>query len=233
MIRMIRSNERYLSQHDWLTSRFSFSFAEYHDPNNRLFGPMRVLNDDIVQPDNGFGMHPHAEMEIVTYMISGELQHQDSAGHREVLRPGELQRMSAGTGVYHSEINPSKDTPAHLLQMWFLPDTRGLTPSYEQKGFPREAKIGKLLPVVSNRNYDGNLHIHQDMTIYLSILEPGKELAYSTEAGRRTHLFVIDGTLTLNGTETMSQGDAARIENETDLRFAAESEAEFMLIDLP
>ncbi|MFC4770030.1 pirin family protein [Effusibacillus consociatus] len=233
MIRIIRSNERYLAEHGWLTSRFSFSFAEYYDPNNRLFGPMRVLNDDIIQPETGFGMHPHAEMEIVTYMISGELMHEDSAGNREILRAGELQRMSAGTGIYHSEVNPSTDTPAHLLQMWFLPDTKGLTPSYEQKGFPREAKIGRLLPVVSNRKFEGNLHIHQDMTIYLSVLEAGTNLSHQSEEGRRTHLFVIDGELTLNGSEKMSQGDAARIENMTDLSFATESSAEFMLIDLP
>ncbi|WP_018130806.1 pirin family protein [Effusibacillus pohliae] len=233
MIRIIRSDERYLAEHGWLTSRFSFSFAEYYDPKNIRFGPMRVLNDDIIQPDSGFGMHPHSEMEIVTYMISGELLHQDSAGNREVLRAGELQRMSAGTGIYHSETNPSAEQPAHLLQMWFLPDTPRLTPSYEQKGFPREAKINKLLPVVSNRNYDGNLHIHQDMTIYLSILEAGRQIAYQTEAGRRTHLFVIDGQLTLNGKEKMDPGDAARIEGETELALAADSGAEFMLIDLP
>lgn len=233
MIRIIRSDERYLAEHGWLTSRFSFSFAEYYDPDNRLFGPMRVLNDDIIQPGAGFGMHPHAEMEIVTYVISGELLHEDSAGHREILRAGELQRMSAGTGIYHSEVNPSTARPTRLLQMWFLPDTRGLTPSYEQKGFPREAKIGNLLPVVSNRTYDGNLHIHQDMTLYLSVLEAGADISYRTQAGRRTHLLVIDGSLLLNGGEKMAPGDAARIEGVTDFAFATETGAEFMLIDLP
>ncbi|GAX91153.1 pirin family protein [Effusibacillus lacus] len=232
MIRIIRSNERYLAEHGWLTSRFSFSFAEYYDPANLSFGPMRVQNDDIIQPGTGFGMHPHKEMEIVTYVISGQLQHEDSTGNREVLRAGELQRMSAGTGIFHSEVNPSAEEPVHLLQMWFLPETRGLTPSYEQKGFDREARIDKLLPVVSNRQYDGNLHIHQDMTIYLSTLQAGSEINYTTQTDRRTHLFVIDGSLTLNG-DKMAQGDAARIQQVADLHLATGTGAEFMLIDLP
>lgn len=232
MIQIIRSNDRYLADHGWLKSRFSFSFAEYYDPNNMLFGPMRVLNDDTVQARKGFGKHPHSEMEIVSYVISGELTHEDTTGNREVLRAGELQRMSAGTGLYHSEFNGS-DQPVHFLQMWFLPDTKGLKPSYEQKGFAREDKIGRLLPVVSNNQDGDNLFIHQYMTIYLSMLDAGTEIAHEVKPGRRVHLFVIDGQLTLNGTEKMEPGDAARIEDVTKLSFSTDSNVEFMLIDLP
>lgn len=232
-MRIIRAAERFQADHGWLTSRFSFSFAEYYDRHNMQFGPLRVFNDDIVQPETGFGKHPHAEMEIVSYVISGELAHQDSTGNREVLRAGELQRMSAGTGVYHSEFNNSETQPVHFLQLWFLPDTSGLTPSYEQKGFPREAKIGNLLPVVSNQPDQDTLFIHQDLTIYLSILQSGMNLKYNAEPGRRTYLFVIDGSLKVNQTETMHPGDAARIEDLSEFAFETDSEAEFMLIDLP
>jgi redox-sensitive bicupin YhaK (pirin superfamily) len=233
MFHIIRSEERFLADHGWLTSRFSFSFAEYYDRSNMRFGPLRVFNDDIVQPGTGFGKHPHSEMEIVTYVISGELTHEDSTGNREVLRSGELQRMSAGTGVYHSEFNHSEAEPVHLLQMWYLPDTAGLTPSYEQKGFPREAKIGRLLPVVSNQDYADTLYIHQDMTIYLSILQTGMQIEYKAAPGRRTYLFVIDGQLKVNESSVLLPGDAARIEELTDFVLASDTETEFMLIDLP
>lgn len=232
-MRIIRAAERFQADHGWLTSRFSFSFAEYYDRHNMQFGPLRVFNDDIVQPETGFGKHPHAEMEIVSYVISGELTHQDSTGNREVLRAGELQRMSAGTGVYHSEFNNSETQPVHFLQLWFLPDTSGLTPSYEQKGFLREAKIGNLLPVVSNQPDQDTLFIHQDLTIYLSILQSGMNLKYNAKPERRTYLFVIDGSLKVNQTETMHPGDAARIEDLSEFAFETDSEAEFMLIDLP
>lgn len=232
MIRIIPSEERYIADHGWLTSRFSFSFAEYFDPNNMQFSALRVYNDDTVQPGTGFGKHPHSEMEIVSYVISGELAHEDSAGNRESLRAGELQRMSAGTGVWHSEFNGSDSEPVHFLQMWFLPDTKGLTPSYEQRHFPREAKLGKLLPVVSNQQSGDTLLIHQDLTIYLSILENGANLNYKAKEGRRTYVFVIDGTLKLNG-QVMKQGHSARIEDEIALSLAADPQAEFMLIDLP
>ncbi|KEO81363.1 pirin family protein [Tumebacillus flagellatus] len=232
MIQIIRSNERYTAEHGWLTSRFSFSFAEYYDPQNVRFGVLRVFNDDTVQAGEGFGRHPHADMEIMTYVIEGALEHQDSMGNIGVLRPGEVQRMTAGTGVYHSEYNHSQTEPVHFLQLWFLPNRQGLTPSWEQKEFTKEQQQNTLLPVVSGRAAEGALHMNQDVTVYLSNLEKGQILKYAAEDPNRLfYAFVIRGALDLNG-ELLQAGDAARISDVQHLTLGSPDGVEFMLIDL-
>lgn len=233
MIEIYPADSRFTANHGWLKSNFSFSFAEYYDPDNKLFGPLRVFNDDVVQPGNGFGEHPHHEMEIVSIVLKGELQHQDSMGNTEILRPGEVQRMTAGTGIVHSEVNPSETEELSFLQLWFLPSTRGLEPSYEQLAYDVEAMNDRLLPVVSNRPSSEQVAlIHQDLTIYLSKLGEKRSLTFEQAPGRLIYLFVIEGELTLNG-ESMGKRDAARISDVTKLDLAAESGAHFMLIDLP
>ncbi|TCP58285.1 hypothetical protein EV586_102739 [Tumebacillus sp. BK434] len=233
MIDIRPATSRYTADHGWLQSNFSFSFAEYYDPDNRLFGPLRVFNDDVVQPGNGFGEHPHQEMEIVSIVLRGQLQHRDSMGNTEVLRPGEIQRMTAGTGIVHSEFNPSETEDLSFLQLWFLPSIRGLEPSYEQLAYDQEALINQLLPVVSSQPSSERVaRIHQDLTLYLSKLETGKSLSFEQESGRYLYVFVIEGSLTLNG-ETLHTRDAARITDVTQLEIASDSGAHFMLIDLP
>jgi len=234
MIKIMPGEQRFHANHGWLSSRFSFSFAEYHDPANMHFSVMRVLNDDVIQPGTGFGMHPHNNMEIVTYVIEGELEHQDSMGNREVLREGEVQRMTAGTGVYHSEYNASQERPLHLLQMWFFPAERGLTPSWEQRGFDhRTARRNQLVPVVSGRDHAGTLRIHQDMVIYLANTDKDQTITYQQTHGENLHLFVIKGKVALNGDHVLTPGDAARITQEPSISLTAQEEAEWMLIDLP
>ncbi|MBL0386879.1 pirin family protein [Tumebacillus sp. ITR2] len=232
MIQLIRAQERYTASHGWLTSRFSFSFAEYYDPQNVRFGVLRVFNDDTVQAGEGFGRHPHADMEIMTYVIDGALEHQDSMGNIGVLRPGEVQRMTAGTGVYHSEYNHSKTEPVHFLQLWFLPNKQGLTPSWEQAEFTKEQQRNTLLPVVSGRGVEGAMHMNQDVTVFLSNLEKGLTLTHTADdANRLFYVFVIRGILDLNG-ELMHEGDAARISDVPTLTLSSPDGAEFMLIDL-
>jgi redox-sensitive bicupin YhaK (pirin superfamily) len=233
MIRIIPAEERYTSVHDWLTARFSFSFAEYYDPQNMGFGVHRVLNDDIIQPGTGFGMHPHRDMEIVTYVIEGALEHRDSMGNVAVVRAGEVQTMTAGTGIYHSEYNHSNEEPVHSLQMWFLPNAKGLKPNYQQKQFAKGDQKNRLLRVVSPDGAEGALSIHQDVTIFLSDLDAGQEIQYRQPPGRKMHLFMIKGYLELNGEHAMKPGDAARIDGVEEISVRAlESGAEFMLIDL-
>ena len=241
MIQTIRSNERYHAETDWLNTRWHFSFDHYHDPENMSFGPLRVFNDDIVAPAGGFPFHSHREMEIITYMIGGALEHKDSMGNSGVIRPGEIQRMSAGTGIRHSEYNASETEPAHLLQLWILPAVQRLQPTYEQKSFPLEARQGKLLPIAVpvGKNTNGNGHavqIHQDATIYTSLLAPGDTARHKLAPGRRAYVFVIGGTLEING-EKFEAGDQARISRETELQLSApagsKAGADFLLIDLP
>jgi quercetin 2,3-dioxygenase len=232
MIRIIPSEKRYKADHGWLITYHSFSFAEYYDPNNIRFGALRVFNDDTVQPGRGFGEHPHADMEIMTYVIDGTLEHRDSLGNRGLLHAGEVQRMTAGTGIIHSEYNPSEEKPVHFLQIWFLPERRGLTPSWEQKKFPSEQKRNRLLPVVSGRPAEGALYIHQDVTVYLSRLEAGRQIHHRQEAGRRMYLFVIDGAVSVDGEHPMKAGDSARITGLSELTVSTGEGAEFMLMDL-
>ncbi len=234
MINVNPAASRFSADHGWLQSNFSFSFAEYRDPDNMHFGPLRVLNDDFIAPLKGFGSHPHKEMEIVSVVLKGELQHQDSTGNREVIRRGEVQRMTAGTGIVHSEMNPSPDETVNLLQLWFMPNEQGLQPSYEQIAYDLSAMKNRLLPVVSNTTHaDKTAFIHQDLTLYLSELEAGQALTFHQEAGRRIYLFVIEGELTLNGEQPLGKRDAARISEVEELSLQTTAGASFMLIDLP
>ncbi len=237
MIQITKSNLRYHFETDWLSTYWHFSFDHYYDPANISFGPLRVFNDDVVQPAGGFPMHPHREMEIVTIPISGCLEHRDSEGNQGVVGPNEIQRMSAGTGITHSEFNASKKEPVHLMQIWVQPAVRGLEPGWEQKSFAPEARQGVLLPVASGeerllKGQNGMVQIHQDTTFYLSSLLAGKNVQHELRPGRRAYLFVIDGHLTFNMNK-LEKGDLAKITDEKLLDFKSHPSSEFLLIDLP
>lgn len=234
MIKTIRANEHYKGEMDWLTTYHHFSFAGYRNPQKVNFGPLRVFNDDTIQPGTGFDFHEHRDMEIITYVIDGELEHKDNQGNNGVIYPGEVQRMTAGTGIFHSEYNHSKEKPLRLLQMWIFANKRGLQPSWEQRRFSKEERMNKLVPVVAPENTKGGsaLHIHQDAKFYLSTLAAGGRVEYSQSPGRKAYLFVIAGEVTL-GRIRMQTRDAAMIENEKDLAITSENPAEIILIDLP
>ncbi|MBO8165150.1 MAG: pirin family protein [Brevibacillus sp.] len=233
MINVYPAESRYTADHGWLKSSFSFSFAEYYDPQNMNFGSLRVLNDDIVKPGMGFGPHPHEEMEIVSIVLKGYLEHKDSTGHTATTTFGGVQRMTAGTGVVHSEMNPSSTEDVNFLQMWFLPEETGLPPSYQQTNFDVNKMKNQLLPVVTrNPSSDDVAHIHQDLTIYLSDLEKDKQITFTQQSGRRIFLFVIEGDVVINGDTTLSRRDSARITDTTELNLTTKTGARFMLIDL-
>lgn len=220
------------ANHGWLDTYHTFSFANYFDPQHMGFSVLRVLNDDTVAPGMGFGTHPHADMEIVSIVLEGALQHQDSMGNTSVIRPGEVQRMSAGTGVRHSEFNPSEEHPVHFYQIWILPDRKGLAPSYEQKAFSEAEKRGKLRLVASPDGQDGSVTIHQDARLYQSVLEAGEAIAHALPAGRKAYLHVAKGQVRVNGT-LLSAGDGAKVVDEERLHLEAAQPSEFMLFDLP
>jgi redox-sensitive bicupin YhaK (pirin superfamily) len=232
MIQVIPSAARHTTDNGWLLSSFSFSFGDYNDPNNNNFGAVRVFNDDVVQPDSGFGMHPHRDMEIISYIIEGTLEHKDSIGNVGLIEAGEVQRITAGKGILHSEYNPSTTVPVRLLQIWIFPEQRGLTPSWEQKKFTKEQQLNQLLPVVSGKPRDGVININQDATIYLSTLESKQQLTYTQSPERKTLLFVIKGKLSLNEKETLSEGDSARMTELSDLNISTANGAQFILFDL-
>jgi redox-sensitive bicupin YhaK (pirin superfamily) len=236
MISIIKSDQRYHSEMDWLSTYWHFSFSDYYDPKNMHWSALRVFNDDVVAGGGGFPMHPHRDMEIVTYVIDGELEHRDHLGHRGVVRPGEVQVMSAGKGIMHSEFNHSQETPVHLLQLWILPRDKNLTPRWEQKQFTHDERRGRLLPVVTdvkgNGSAPGTLKIDQDATIYVSDLDAGQQVVHESAPGRHGYLFVIDGKVTVNGQE-LGTGDQARIKDEAKLAIKAEQDAHLMLLDLP
>ncbi len=233
MIKVIKSTDRYHANMGWLSTYWHFSFDTYHDPANMNWGALRVFNDDVVQPGQGFGMHPHRDMEIVTYVLEGELEHRDNQGNTGVIRPGEVQVMSAGTGIVHSEYNHSKERPVHLLQLWILPRTKGLKPRWEQRQFTLSERGGALLPVVSDGKVPGTLHVDQDVTIYVSALKTGQTVVHtSRRASRKGYLFVIAGDLALNGIP-LGTGDQARIADEPDLTVEAKGDAELIFLDLP
>jgi len=234
MIKIIKANEHYKNESDWLTTYHHFSFANYQNPDKMNFGPLRVFNDDTIEPGTGFDFHFHSDMEIITYLIEGELEHKDNQGNHGVIYPGEVQRMTAGSGIMHSEFNHSKEKPLRLLQMWVFANKKGLTPSWEQKKFAKEERINKLLPVVISENTkDGNaLRIHQDAAFYLSTLIPGSKVEHTLSTGRKSYLFVIDGEIKLND-NLMQTRDAAMIEKENSLVIKAEKPTELILIDLP
>jgi len=231
-MRIIRAKDRFHLESDWLSAYWLFSFDRYYDPNNVTFGPLRVFNHDTVKGGAGFPTHPHREMEIVTYVLEGALRHKDSAGGAGLIRAGEVQRMTAGAGVAHSEFNPSEKETVKLLQMWVLPRSAGLTPSYEQKRFTTEQRVGALLPIASGQDVPGAVSVHQDVTFYVSRLREGDRVAHELKPGRRAFFYVIDGEVTLNE-EKLSAGDQARVTEIAKLEVAGERESEIILIDLP
>jgi redox-sensitive bicupin YhaK (pirin superfamily) len=231
MIIVRRSEERGHANHGWLDSRFSFSFADYYDPRHMGFRDLRVINEDYIEPAQGFPTHGHRDMEIITYVIDGELSHRDSMGNGETIRPHEVQRMTAGTGVLHSEYSSPTDK-THLLQIWILPEKQNLQPGYEQKVFPAEEKKGRLRLVASKGGDDGSVHINQDVKLYASILSSGEEATHALADGRHAWVQLISGSLTVNG-EQLNPGDGAAISDEAELNLkAGEDKTEFLLFDL-
>lgn len=231
MITVRKADDRGHADHGWLKAAHTFSFASYQDPEHMGFRALRVMNEDRVAPGKGFGTHPHRDMEIVTYVLEGALEHKDSMGNGEVLTPGEFQRMSAGTGIRHSEFNPSADEPTHLYQIWLLPAEEGIEPSYEQKRFDDQLE-NQLRLVASPNGADGSLTINQDAKIYLSRLGVGNSVDVEIAEGRHAWLQVLRGSVTVNGTE-LSTSDGAAVSEEFKLTVAATSDAEIMLFDLP
>ena len=231
MINIRRSNERGHANHGWLDTHFSFSFADYYDPNFMGFRNLRVINEDFIEPAQGFPKHGHRDMEIITYMISGELSHRDSMGNGETIRPNEVQRMTAGTGVLHSEYSSPTDR-THLLQIWILPEKRNLQPSYEQKEFATEEKQGKLKLVASRGGDDGSVHINQDVKLYASVLKEDEVVELNLTEGRHAWIQLINGSLTING-EKLEAGDGAAVSDESRLKINALADGtEFLLFDL-
>ncbi len=231
MIVLRKSGERGYAQHGWLESWHSFSFADYRDPAHVHFGPLRVINEDIVQPGTGFGTHGHRDMEILTYVLSGKLRHRDSMGHGEDIQYGEVQVMSAGSGVQHSETNPSADEVVHLLQIWIIPDQQNLTPGYQQKAFPHADKRGRWCLLASPDAAQGSLLIHQDARVSAARLDGGERLDYPVTAGRKAYLHVARGTLQANG-NGLSAGDALMYTDETMVELSMAKNAEMLLFDM-
>ena len=231
MIDIIRSENRGAADHGWLTSKHTFSFADYHNPAMMGFAKLRVLNEDWVEPSQGFGTHPHRDMEIVTFMIDGALEHKDSMGNGSVIRTGELQRMTAGTGVRHSEFNHSPDEVAHLLQIWILPEKNGLEPGYEQKLFPTEEKLNQWRLVGSRDGRDGSLTIHQDLNLYASVLGADASLDFEFASGRRGFVQVVRGAVEIEG-ESLGAGDAVAMNDQRALSVRASDDSELLLFDM-
>ena len=226
-----RAAERGHADHGWLDSWHSFSFADYHDPAHMGFASLRVVNDDTIRPGTGFGTHGHRDMEIITYILDGELEHRDSMGTGSVIRPGDVQRMSAGSGVEHSEFNPSPGASTHFLQIWIQPDVAGIRPSYEQKHFDRASRSGRLCLVAAADGRQGAVTIHQDADVYAAILDGGAPLAHPLRGGRRAYVHVARGAVTVNG-ERLSGGDALKVAGDPALTFSDGADAEILLFDL-
>lgn len=231
-IRVRPANQRGHARYDWLDTWHTFSFDTYHDPAQMGFRVLRVINEDRVQPGAGFGMHGHRDMEIITYVLEGALEHRDSLGTGSILRPGEFQRMSAGTGIRHSEFNPSATEPVHLYQIWLLPARRGLTPSYEQKAFAEEERRSRLRLVASPDAEQGSLRIQQDARVYLSLLDGNEEVRHELGPGRHAWLQVLRGAVELNGV-ALDTSDGAAVSEQSGLSIRARQPSEVMLFDLP
>jgi quercetin 2,3-dioxygenase len=231
MITLRKASQRGLTKLDWLNSRHTFSFGEYFDPKENGFSVLRVINDDHVAPGKGFGTHPHRDMEIITYVLEGKVEHRDSLGTRSVIPAGDVQRMSAGTGIQHSEFNPTSSDPLHFLQIWILPEARNLQPGYEQKTLGDRTK-GKLSLVASHEGGAGALKIHQDADLYIGALAQGQSLEKEIASGRNAYAHVARGKVSINGI-AMGEGDGAKISDETRLKFIAPEDAEVLLFDLP
>ena len=230
MITIRRSSERGHANHGWLDSRHTFSFADYHDPAHMGFGPLRVINEDRVAPGQGFGRHGHRDMEILSYVLEGALEHKDSIGTGSVIRRGDVQRMSAGTGIEHSEFNSSQQDSVHFLQIWILPERKGITPGYEQKAFALD-RPGGLTLVAGRDGRDGALTVHQDADVYAGRLAAGDRTQHVLRAGRVAWLQVARGEVALNGNK-LSAGDGAAIEKETELVIEPVTSAEVLLFDM-
>jgi redox-sensitive bicupin YhaK (pirin superfamily) len=231
MIQTIKADERHFSDFGWLKTYWLFSFDNYYDPANVQFGSLRVFNDDVVAAQSGFPTHPHREMEIITTVLQGEITHKDSMGNHTVIRPGEVQRMSAGTGITHSEYNLG-DEPVHFYQIWILPGERRLEPSYDQKHFTAEARHNRLLPVASGQGLGDAVTVHADATVYMADFDAGHATDYELPNGRGAFLYVTEGGLQVNDAKLAAK-EQARIEGERRLRLAADDRASFILIDVP
>ncbi len=231
MIKIRKSNERGYADHGWLKSFHSFSFANYYDPNHIHFGNLRVINEDYIAAGTGFGKHPHNNMEIITYIISGALSHQDSMGNSSTILPNEVQIMSAGTGVFHSEFNHEKNGETHLLQIWILPKLREIAPRYGQKSFLQDFANNDFVLVVSGSGRDGSIAINQDAEIFVAKFSAGKNFDFAMKENRKVWIQMVAGTISVNG-ETLAKGDAAAITNEQQLKIIAEENSEFLLFDL-
>ena len=230
MITIRKSEDRGHFNHGWLDTYHTFSFDQYYDPAHMQWRSLRVINEDRVAAGQGFPTHSHRDMEIITYILEGALEHRDSMGNGSVIRPGDVQRMTAGTGVSHSEFNPSKSEPVHLLQIWILPNAQDLTPGYEEKNFPETERAGKLRLIASNDASDGSVEVRQDARVYTSILEAGQSVEHALADNRYAWLQIARGTVKLNELE-MKQGDGAAISRET-LNIIAHDRAELLLFDL-
>jgi redox-sensitive bicupin YhaK (pirin superfamily) len=231
MINVRKAADRGSVNLGWLDTKHTFSFGSYHDPDHMGFGKLRVINDDRIEPGRGFGTHPHNDMEIVSYVVEGSLEHKDNMGNGSIIRAGEVQRMTAGTGITHSEFNPSPDEQMRLLQIWIEPESEGLDPGYEQKHFSAEEKSDQLRLIVSRDGREGSLLAHQDMELYASLLSSGSEVRHRFAAGRKGWIQVVSGELIANG-EQLESGDGAAIEDTAELLMRSQSEAEFLLFDL-
>ena len=230
MMNIRKANERGHAEHGWLDTYHTFSFADYYDPQWMGYRSLRVINDDLVMPGMGFGAHPHRDMEIITYILSGQLEHKDSMGNGRVIQTGDVQYMAAGRGVQHSEFNPSNQEAVHLLQIWIQPDEKGVKPRYAEKSL-RNAETGKLHLVTSKTGRDGSIAIHQDADLWLAKLEAGQKVSHTLASQRHAWLHVAEGEIVLNG-KTLSVGDAAAVDRETKLELAASKPSQVLLFDL-
>ena len=231
MIQVRRSDDRGKADHGWLDSRHTFSFASYYDPDHMGFRALRVINEDRVMPGAGFGTHGHQDMEIVSYVLSGNLAHKDSLGNGSVLTAGDVQRMTAGTGVRHSEMNPSLEEPVHFLQIWIVPERDGLEPGYEEVHVSEEDKRGRLRLIASGQSENGAMKIHQDVELYATVLDAGSDVKLDLKPGRHAWVQVIRGDVSLNGHD-LSAGDGAAVSDERALRLSAGTETEVLVFDL-
>ena len=233
MIHIRKSEDRGQADHGWLKAKHSFSFADYYDPDHMGYRVLRVINEDRVKPSNGFGTHPHRDMEIITYILEGALEHKDSMGTGSVIKPGDVQYMSAGSGVLHSEYNPSSQEGVHLLQIWILPDEKGAKPRYAQKNFTDAEKRGKLRLVASKTGEQESIAVRQDMKLYASVLDEGQSTELPLPKGRHAWIQVARGSVEVNGTR-LEQGDGAAIDGEPSLAFTGKAkDAEVLVFDLP
>jgi redox-sensitive bicupin YhaK (pirin superfamily) len=231
MLSVRKAGERGHANHGWLDTWHTFSFADYYDPQEMGYGPLRVINDDQVAPGQGFGTHGHRDMEIITYVLAGALEHKDSMGNGSIIRPGNVQRMSAGTGVRHSEYNHSQADLVHFLQIWIEPKLRGVQPSYEQKPFSTQEKKGRLRLVASPDGAEGSVRIHQDAWVYATVLDGDDEVVHTLPAGHKAYVHVARGAAHLNG-QRLSAGDGARVADERELRLGKGNDAEVLLFDM-